>query len=135
MASPTLDATAVLANMRRLADGALALEAYLNQPDARPGRDSDLQAIRPSALSHVQSDTRTLADQLDAALAELAGAARELRRPRALPPLRETQQALASRIGASAPLAEETDRIVNSIGVTARVLERASASPAPAQPS
>ncbi len=68
--------------------------------------------------------TRTLAGQLDAALTELAGAAREHRAPRALPPLRETQQALAATVGPSAPLAEQTDRIVNSVAIIAHVLER-----------
>ena len=66
---------------------------------------------------------RTLADQLDATLAELAAAAREHRAPSDLPPLRETQQEFAALVGPAAPLAEETDRMVNSVAIAAHVLE------------
>jgi uncharacterized membrane protein YccC len=103
-------ATDVLAGLRRLADGGLALEAYLE----------DAGAPAPP-------EARALAEQLDAALAELASATREHRAPRALPPLRETQQALSARVGATAPLAEETDRMVNSVLVVADVLGRPAA--------
>ena len=39
-----------------------------------------------------------------------------------LSPLRDTQQGLAARVGRETPLSEETDRIVDSVGVTAHVL-------------
>ncbi|MBV8988174.1 MAG: FUSC family protein, partial [Solirubrobacterales bacterium] len=103
----TADATGLLASLRRFADGALALEAHLEE---------DRPPIPPEA--------RTIAGELDTALAELASAMRDRRHPVALPSLRETQQALARRVGREAPLAEETDRIVNSITVAAHVLDR-----------
>ena len=99
-------ATGILTSMRRFADGALALEAYF---------EDELPPAPPVA--------RTLADQLDATLAELAAAAREHRAPSDLPPLRETQQELAALVGPAAPLAEETDRMVNSLAIAAHVLE------------
>lgn len=103
-------ATGVLTSTRRFADGALALEAYFEEaaPPAPP-------------------EAHALADQLDAALAELAGAAHARRAPSELPFLRQTQQALADRVGAAAPLAEETDRMVNSVYVAAHVLQAPSA--------
>jgi uncharacterized membrane protein YccC len=101
----TADATGILASLLRFADGALALEAYFEE---------DQPAPLPEA--------RAVADKLDAALAELASAARDRRAPGALPPLRDAQQALAARVGRDAPLSEETDRIVDSVGVTAHVL-------------
>ena len=104
-------ATGVVASLRRFADGCLALEAYLED-----------------AESSAPPEARALAEQLDSALAELAGAAREHRAPASLPPLRETQQALSTRVGATAPLADETDRIVNSVLVAADVLSRPEAS-------
>jgi hypothetical protein len=61
-------------------------------------------------------------DQLDAALAELAAAARERRAPGPRPSPRDTQQALSSQIGRTTPLAEETDRIVNSTLIIADLL-------------
>jgi hypothetical protein len=103
----TRQATGVLASLRRLADGALSLEAYLED-----------------GVSPAPSEARALAEQLDAALAELARAAREHRAPGSLPPLRETQQAVSARVGAAAPLAEETDLIVNSVVIAADVLSR-----------
>lgn len=99
-------ATGILTSLRRFADGALALEAYLEED----------QPIPPP-------EVRAFADQLDAALRELAAAARDHRVPGAMPPLRQTQQALAARVGATSPLAEETDRMVNSLGIAAHVLE------------
>ncbi len=99
-------ATGILTSMRRFADGALALEAYF---------DDELPPALPVA--------RTLADQLDATLAELAAAAREHRAPSGLPPLRKTQQELSALVGPAAPLAEETDRMVNSLAIAAHVLE------------
>jgi uncharacterized membrane protein YccC len=99
-------ATGILTSMRRFADGALALEAYF---------EGEVPPSPPVA--------RTLADQLDATLAELAAAAREHRAPSDLPPLRETQQELAALVGPAAPLAEETDRMVNSLAIAAHVLE------------
>jgi uncharacterized membrane protein YccC len=99
-------ATGILTSMRRFADGALALEAFF---------EDELPPAPPVA--------RTLADQLDAALAELAAAAREHRAPSGMPPLRETQQQLAALVGPAAALAEETDRMVNSLVIAAHVLE------------
>ena len=99
-------ATGILTSLRRFADGALALEAYL---------EDDPPVPPPQA--------RAFADQLDAAMRELAAAARDHRAPGALPPLRQTQQALAARVGSGAPIAEETDRMVNSLGIAAHVLE------------
>lgn len=107
----TTEATSLLASLRRLADGCLALEAYLD--DAR---------------SPAPPETRALAEQLDAALAELANAVREHRAPAPLPPLRETQQELSARVGRSAPLAEESDRIVNSVTIAADLVSRGAAS-------
>jgi uncharacterized membrane protein YccC len=95
---PAAEAAAVLASLRRLADGALTLEAYL---------DDDVPAAPAQAA--------VLADQLDTALTELARAARECRAPSPLPPLVETQQTLSEQIGRTTPLAEETDRIVASV--------------------
>ena len=92
--------------MRRFADGALALEAYF---------DDELPPLPPVA--------RALADQLDATLAELAAAAREHRAPSDLPSLRETQQEFVALVGPAVPLAEETDRMVNSLAIAAHVLE------------
>ncbi|HEY2259603.1 MAG TPA: FUSC family protein [Solirubrobacteraceae bacterium] len=107
-------ASGLLASLRRLADGALALEAYLDQ-----------------GVSPAPAEAGILAEQLDSALAELALAAHQHRRPGPLPPLRETQQALSARVGATAPLAEETDRIVNSVVIAADVLARSAANAGP----
>jgi uncharacterized membrane protein YccC len=103
----TTEATSLLASLRRLADGGLALEAYLD--------DAGTPAPPEAGL---------LVHQLDVALSELARATREHRAPGPLPPLRETQQELSARVGATAPLAEETDRIVNSVVIAADVLGR-----------
>jgi uncharacterized membrane protein YccC len=100
-------ATSVLASLRRFADAGLALEAYLDDVDAP-----------------APPETAQLAEQLDTALDELARATRAHQVPRPLPPLRQTQQVLSARVGPTAPLAEETDRIVNSVGVLADVLSR-----------
>src|SRR5437763_5607842 len=101
----TADATGILASLRRFADGALALEAHFEED-------------KPA----VPAEARALADELDTALAEPASAARERRAPEMMPPLRETQQALAGRVGLEVPLTEETDRLVGSVGVAAHVL-------------
>jgi uncharacterized membrane protein YccC len=101
----TTQAIGVLANLRRLADGGLTLEAYLED-----------------GVSPAPPEARALSQQLDIALAELSRAAREHQVPQALPPLRQTQQALSARIGATAPLAQETDRIVNAVAIAAQVL-------------
>lgn len=119
----TAEVAGVLASLRRFADGALALVAYLE----------DSVAAAPPA-GGAQLEARALAGQLDAALAELAAAARECRAPRPLPALRATQQALSSQIGRTTPLAEETDRIVNSIVIIADLLTRAAATGDAAQP-
>jgi uncharacterized membrane protein YccC len=103
----TAQATGLMASLRRLADGCLALEAYLED-----------------AASPAPPEARLLAAQLDAALGELARATHDQRAPGPLPPLRETQQELSARVGATAPLAEETDRIVNSLVIAADVLTR-----------
>jgi uncharacterized membrane protein YccC len=103
----TAQATGVLASLRRLADGGLSLEAYLEDD-----------------VSPAPSEARVLAEQLDTALAELGRAEREHRAPATLPPLRETQQQLSARVGSKSPLAEETDRIVNSVAIAADVLMR-----------
>ena len=99
-------ATGILTSMRRFADAALALEAYF---------DDELPPVLPVA--------RTLADQVDETLAELAAAAREHRTPSGLPPLRNTQQELAALVGPAVALAEDTDRMVNSLAIAAHVLE------------
>lgn len=112
----TADAAGVLASLRRLADGALALWAYLEDSDA---------ASPPEGRAGPEA--RALADQLDAAFAELAAAVRERRAPQPLPPLRATHHALSSQVGRTAPLAEETDRIVNSAVIIADLLTRAAA--------
>ena len=104
----TAGATGILTSLRRFADGALALEAYLEDgaPDTPP-------------------ETRPFADQLDATMAEKAGTiCPRASTPSDLPPLRATQQALAAEAGPAAPLTEETDRMVNSLAITAHVLER-----------
>jgi uncharacterized membrane protein YccC len=112
----TVEAAGVLASLRRLADGALALWAYL---------EDSVPSAPPAGRAHLEA--RALADQLDAALAELAAAVRERRAPEPLPSLRDTQQALSSQIGRTTPLAEETDRIVNSMVIIADLLTRAAA--------
>ncbi len=112
----TAEVAGVMASLRRLVDGALALWAYL---------EDSVAAALPEGRA--QLEARALADRLDAALAELAAASRERRAPHSLPPLRDTQQALSSQIGRTAPLAEETDRIVNSTVVIADLLTRAAA--------
>jgi uncharacterized membrane protein YccC len=101
------EAASVLAALRRFADGALALEAYLD----------DCESPAPS-------EARALAEGLDAWLAELARAARDGSSPRQLPSLTESQQALSAQVGATAPLAEETDLIVASVMIVAAVLAR-----------
>jgi uncharacterized membrane protein YccC len=118
-------AIGILTSMRRFADGALALEAYF---------EDELPPAPPVA--------RTLADQLEATLTELAAAAREHRAPSDLPPLRETQQELAALVGPALPLAEETDRMVNSLAIAAHVLgasatdaDRATTSPVVVPPA
>lgn len=118
-------ATGILTSLRRFADGALALEAYLEE-----------NALAAPPAAH------PVADQLDATLAELASAARDHRGPDGLPPLRQTQQVLAAGVGPASPLAEETDRMVNSLAIAAHVLEvpymrartsiKAAVAPAPA---
>jgi uncharacterized membrane protein YccC len=100
-------AARVLASLRRFADGGLALEAYLDD-----------------TVSPAPAQARVLAEQLDTALSELALAERQHRPPGPLPPLREAQQALSTRVGATTPLAEETDLIVNSVVIVADVLTR-----------
>jgi uncharacterized membrane protein YccC len=106
----TAQATAMLASLRRCVDGGLALEAYLED-----------------ATAPAPPEARALTAELDTTLAELARATRERRAPGSLPALRQAQQALAARVGVTAPLAEETDLIVNSTLIAADVLARPAA--------
>src|SRR5438477_9085198 len=66
----TRQATGVRASLGRLADGALSLEAFLED-----------------GVSPAPSEARALADQFDAALAQLVRAAQDHRAPGPLPPL------------------------------------------------
>ncbi len=106
----TADATGVLSALRRFADGALALEAYLDdRPPAPP------------------APARKFARELDDSLAELACSADERRAPGPLPHLRQTQEALSGAVGEATPLAEESDRMANSVALLGHVLGRAGA--------
>ena len=104
----TSAAAGVLANMRRLADGALALEADLPE---EPQPDS------PQA--------RALARELDRAMLELAAAAREHRPPAPAEALRHAHEQLSRAAGPTVPLVTETDRMVNSALLAADVLAAA----------
>ena len=109
----TSAAAGVLAHMRRLADGAVALEADV--PDTP-------QCAAPQA--------RALARELDRAMLELAAAAREHRPPAPAEALRQAHDQLSRAAGPTAPLVTETDRIVNSALLAADVLRRAADGPA-----
>lgn len=102
----TASSAGLLTSLRRLGDSAVTLDAYLGEggPSAPP-------------------EARVLAEQIDTALAQLADAARARRAPAELPAMPETQQALVARLGPASPVAEETDRMVNSLVVAAHVLE------------
>src|SRR5436190_9715776 len=97
----------ILASLRRLADGTLALEAILEDAPARTARP----ALRP------------LADDLNDTLAELAAVERDGGALR-LPALREEHDTLAAAEGADSPVAEETDRIVNAVDTLGHLLMR-----------
>lgn len=107
----------VLASLRRFADGALALEAILEDDAARSARP----ALRP------------LAHDLDDALAELAAVERNGGTLR-LPGLRAEHDALARAEGADSPVAQETDRMVNAVNTLGHLLTRDGPS-APAVPT
>jgi hypothetical protein len=98
----------VLANMRRLADGAVALEADV--PDTPQGAAPEAQM---------------LARELDRTMLELAAAAREHRAPEPAAALRQAHQRLSRAAGPTAPLVTETDRMVDSALLAADVLRRA----------
>jgi uncharacterized membrane protein YccC len=98
-------ATGLLAAIRRHALAALALHA---------GIERGLDAAIP--------DMSRLSNEMKASLSLLATAAREGRAPAPLPPLRQTQLALA---GSVTPLvAQETDLIVDGINTMAGLLTR-----------
>jgi uncharacterized membrane protein YccC len=95
----------VLASLRRFADGALALEAILEDDAARSARPA----------------LRSLAHDLDDALAELAAVERNGGALR-LPGLRAEHDALARAEGADSPVAQETDRMVNAVDTLGHLL-------------
>jgi uncharacterized membrane protein YccC len=104
----TSAAAGLLANMRRLADGAVALEA--DRPDTPRG---------------AAPEARTLARELDRTMVELAAAARERRPPQTGAALRRAHQQLSRAAGPTAPLVTETDRMVDSALLAADVLRGA----------
>ena len=98
-------ATGLLAAIRRHALAALALHAGIER-----GLDSAIP------------DMSRLSNEMKTSLSLMATAAREGRAPAALPPLRQTQLALA---GSVTPLvAQETDLIVDGINTMAGLLTR-----------
>jgi len=99
----------VLASLRRLADGTLALEAVLEDEHARTAHP----------------EVGTLARELDGALAALEAAERDGRRAPPLPPLRAEHDALAAAEPANAPIALETDRMVNAVDTLAHLVKPA----------
>ena len=115
----------ILASLRRLADGTLALEAVLEDAAARTERP----ALRP------------LAHDLDGALAELAAVERNGGRAPRLPALRAEHDALAASEPADSPIAFETDRMVNAVDTLGHLLTparlggRPGAHSAPASPT
>jgi uncharacterized membrane protein YccC len=92
-------AVSVLTGLRRLADGALALEAFLEDAAARVGRP----------------ELGTLTDDLDAALVVLAEAERNGGHPPPLPALRAEHDALAGSEPADSLVVQETDGMVHAI--------------------
>jgi uncharacterized membrane protein YccC len=99
----------VLASLRRLADGTLALEAVLEDEQARTAHP----------------EVGPLAHELERALAALEAAERDGRRPPPLPPLRAEHDALAAAEPANAPIALETDRMVNAVDTLAHLVKPA----------
>src|SRR5215212_6704599 len=96
----------VLAGLRRLADGALALEAGLEDAGARTARPQ----LGP------------LAQDLDGALERLAAAERNGRTAPRLPALRADHDALAGVEQADSLVAQETDRMVNAVDTLGHLL-------------
>jgi uncharacterized membrane protein YccC len=94
----------LLASLRRLADGALGLEAALE--------DEATRTPRP--------DLRTLAGDLETSLDQLAAAEREGTRAAPLPQLRAEQEGLTEPDDSI--VVEETDRIVNAVNTLGHVL-------------
>jgi uncharacterized membrane protein YccC len=96
----------VLAGLRRLADGALALEAGLEDAGARTARPQ----LGP------------LAQDLDGALERLAAAERNGGTAPRLPALRADHDALAGVEQADSLVAQETDRMVNAVDTLGHLL-------------
>jgi uncharacterized membrane protein YccC len=96
----------LLASARRLADGALALEAALEDERVRQPRP----ALAP------------LAHDVDAALSGLVSAEREGGTPGPLPVLRGEFDALAKAEPPGSLVVQETDRMVNAIGTIEHLL-------------
>jgi uncharacterized membrane protein YccC len=96
----------VLASLRRLADGALGLEAGLEDASAR----TDRPALAP------------LARDLDGALAALGAAQRNGGTAPRLPALRAEHDALAATEPPDSLVAQETDRMVNAVDTLGHLL-------------
>jgi hypothetical protein len=96
----------VLAGLRRLADGALALEAGLEDATARTARPQ----LGP------------LARDLDGALERLAAAERNGGAAPRLPALRADHDALAGVEQADSLVTQETDRMVNAVDTLGHLL-------------
>jgi uncharacterized membrane protein YccC len=96
----------VLASLRRLADGALGLEACLEDASGR----KDRPALGP------------LARDLDGALAALATTQRNGGTAPGLPALRAEHDALAAKEPADSLVAQETDRMVNAVDTLGHLL-------------
>ena len=99
----------VLASLRRLADGTLALEAVLEDEQARTAHP----------------EVGPLAHELERALIALEAAERDGRRAPPLPPLRAEHDALAAAEPANAPIALETDRMVDAVDTLAHLVKPA----------
>jgi uncharacterized membrane protein YccC len=96
----------LLASVRRLADGALALEAALEDDRGRRPRP----ALAP------------LARDMDAALSGLVNAERNRSTPSSLPALRHELDVLAKAEPPDSLVVQETDRMVNAVGTIEHVL-------------
>jgi uncharacterized membrane protein YccC len=96
----------LLASVRRLADGALALEAALEDERGRHPRP----ALAP------------LARDVDAALTGLVSAERDGGAPGSLPALRPELDALANAEPPDSLVVQETDRMVNAVGTIEHIL-------------
>src|SRR5919204_277828 len=109
----------ILASLRRLADGTLALEAGLEDAPARTERP----ALRPPPHDP------------PGALAELAAVERNGGRAPRLPALRAEHDALAASEPADSPIAFETDRMVNAVDTLGHLLTPARLGGRPGAPS